>query len=74
MRQSQVSRYARRGDIPTTRVRGELRFQLAHLHAWREEYERVVDEGIAQLVLERMADPANHVFIPLEEARAQLGL
>ena len=47
---------------------------LRGVEALESEYEAVVDEGLAEAVRERMADPENQELIPLSEVRARHGL
>ena len=39
-----------------------------------EEYEALVDEGLAIVMAERVADPANEKGIPWEQVKEELGL
>jgi excisionase family DNA binding protein len=63
-------RKARAGDIPAAKLGREWRFRRADLDRWLrrggERYEALVDEGLADEMLERMREDTGE-RIPLEE-------
>jgi len=78
LRPSTVTRKARTGQIRGSKVGGEWRFARHDLDYWRknggeDQYERLVDEGLVDLALERMSNPG-HEWISVDEMRRRLGL
>ena len=73
-----IVRKARAGLLPAAKLGREWRFRKADLDAWLSAggtaRERLEDEGIAIVMAERMADPANHKFTSLAEFRRERGL
>ena len=75
---STLKRMAREDRIPAAKAGRQWRFRKAELDEWLarggERYEELVDEGIAIVMAERKADPANHQRIPWEQVKAEFGL
>jgi excisionase family DNA binding protein len=78
LRPSTVARKARTGQIQGSKVGGEWRFARRDLDYWLrngglDHYEKLVDEGLVDLAVERMAQP-DHEWLSLEEVRRTLDL
>ena len=73
-----LKRKARQGDVPAAKTGRKWLFRKQDLDAWlaaggslRQELE---DEGIALVVAERKADPANHQWKSVDEFKRERGL
>jgi len=73
-----LKRKARAGMIPAAKIGRAWRFVRSELDAWLRSdgtwREQMEDRGIAVVMAERMADPANYKFRPLEEVLQERGL
>jgi excisionase family DNA binding protein len=73
-----LKRKARAGEVPAAKVGRRWRFRRAELDAWLgrggDRYDLRVDEGLAAVVAERVADGGEEAGQPLEEFLQERGL
>ena len=73
-----IVRKARAGLLPAAKLGREWRFRKADLDAWLSAggtaRKRLEDQGIAIVMAERMADPANRKLRDLEDVLRERGL